>query len=314
MFKLTDSVLLPLAAQAKFKPKWYWQVLLFLPVMGVITTLTNLVSLPAVGVLMLQGLFSAATEPSVEALLAFTTVMPPWFLLFNLAVTAFELALPILYCRFLEKRSIASMGLGKSRLPLRYLAGYAAGAAMLTLCTLMACLCGAMDISLNRPVPVMYVIAFFLGFALQGAAEEVLCRGYFMLSLSTRMPPWAAVWVSAAVFALLHIANPGLTLVALVNLILFGAVMGVLVLRTGSLWEACALHSAWNFFQGNIFGIQVSGLNAMPSVFAGTPAQNLRLLSGGSFGLEGSVFTTLVLAAAMALLLLWPAKKQGDAQ
>jgi membrane protease YdiL (CAAX protease family) len=73
-------------------------------------------------------------------------------------------------------------------------------------------------------------------------AEEVFYRGLLLGGLRRRgLPPWAAITVSALLFALSHLQ--GLQLPALV---LFGAAAAWLVHRTGRLGPAIAAHMAFN--------------------------------------------------------------------
>lgn len=69
------------------------------------------------------------------------------------------------------------------------------------------------------------------------------------------MPLCVGIVVNSIVFALLHMANTGISLLALLNLFLFGVFMSVYMVRRGNLWGACAIHAVWNFVQGNVFGL-----------------------------------------------------------
>jgi membrane protease YdiL (CAAX protease family) len=159
-----------------------------------------------------------------------------------------------------------------------------------------------------------------LGFLLQGLSEELLCRGYFMVSLAARQRLIVAVVVSSLAFAALHLANASVLDVplALPNLFLFGVFTGVYMLKRGSIWGVCAIHSLWNFAQGNIFGIKVSGSTQLPSllqVSAPNDTWQSTLINGGNFGLEGGIAVTIVLGIAIAVTLLLPAAKpQGEQQ
>jgi membrane protease YdiL (CAAX protease family) len=155
------------------------------------------------------------------------------------------------------------------------------------------------------------LLLFFLGFLIQGMSEELLCRSYLMVSLSRKWPLWACVVSNALLFSLFHLGNPGISVIALVNIFLFGLFASLLTLRRGSIWMVGALHSMWNFAQGNLFGIPVSGLVGSPSPLKATAAEGgwQTLLNGGSFGIEGGLAATAVLALACLALLMIPTKK-----
>jgi membrane protease YdiL (CAAX protease family) len=129
-----------------------------------------------------------------------------------------------------------------------------------------------------------------------------------MVSLSNRCHKALAVGISSVTFALLHLANPGISLLALLNLTLFGVFMAVYILRTDDIWGACAIHSAWNFAQGNLVGIRVSGTAQLPTVAVMQPLGEQTLFHGGDFGLEGGLIVTFVTLAAIALTLFLPQK------
>ena len=78
-----------------------------------------------------------------------------------------------------------------------------------------------------------------------------------------------------------------------------GILMSLIVLRRGNLWGACALHSLWNFAQGNLFGIRVSGLSAGPSPFLSFLSPDMPLWNGSQYGLEASLPVTLCLLLAV---------------
>ncbi|MBR7082182.1 MAG: CPBP family intramembrane metalloprotease, partial [Oscillospiraceae bacterium] len=158
-------------------------------------------------------------------------------------------------------------------------------------------------------VSVSVLALYMVGFIVQGMSEEVVCRGYLMVSISRKNPVWLAVLLSSLVFAVLHLGNPGVSLLAFINLVLFGVIFAVYILKRGNIWGACALHSFWNFFQGNVFGISVSGSGVTDSPLIAR-AQGAELWSGGAFGIEGSLCVTIVgIAALLILVFLVPEKK-----
>ena len=85
----------------------------------------------------------------------------------------------------------------------------------------------------------------------------------------------------------------------------------MLTLRRGSIWMVGAIHSMWNFAQGNLVGIPVSGLRGSPSPLVAEMSEGgwRTLVNGGSFGLEGGLAVTAVLAVACAVVLFVPTKK-----
>ena len=81
------------------------------------------------------------------------------------------------------------------------------------------------------------------------------------------------------------------------------------MILTDDIWGGCAIHSIWNCTQGNLYGISVSGTNEMESVMKTVAASDSKILTGGDFGIEGSIFTTIVLVTATAIVYLLMKKK-----
>lgn len=304
------------AREARFQPKLIIQILLFLAVFWVGNTIASwiLIVPTMIGIFSDPQLLAAITSGDVESsfsasLSATMSVMEkPWIMLISLFATVATTLICILYCCKIEKRSIASMGFRKTGWLMRYLKGYAIGTGMLLLCVLILWLMGDLDFAFAEKIHVFYILAFFVGFVLQGMSEEVLVRGYFMVSLGNRCHKAVAVGISSVAFAMLHLANPGINLLALLNLTLFGVFMAVYVLRTDDLWGVCAIHSAWNFAQGNLVGIRVSGMAQLPTVAIMQPLGDQWMFHGGDFGLEGGLIVTFVTLAAIALTLFLPQK------
>jgi membrane protease YdiL (CAAX protease family) len=121
-----------------------------------------------------------------------------------------------------------------------------------------------------------------LVFVLVGYQEELLSRGYQLQNLIDGSGMRWALFLSSVIFALLHIFNPGAGPAAILGLVFAGYFLAFGWLRTGRLWLSIGLHIGWNFFEGTVFGFQVSGLDLftlMRHTVSG-PAW----ATGGSFG------------------------------
>ena len=116
---------------------------------------------------------------------------------------------------------------------------------------------------------------------------------------------------NSALFALLHAANVGISWLAFLNLLLFGLFASVYMVRRGNIWGICAIHTMWNFAQGNIFGLQVSGMNPTASIFSFVGDDSKSWINGGSFGPEGGICVTLVLLISILILLPMKNKDKG---
>lgn len=132
-----------------------------------------------------------------------------------------------------------------------------------------------------------------------------------MVSLSRRYHVTLAITASSLFFAFLHSGNSGVSSLAYLNLFLFGVFASLLLLDFGNIWIAGAFHSIWNFVQGNIYGVQVSGIRVSNSVMSTSYTDGMEFINGGAFGMEGGLAVTLVVMAGIALLCIHLYKK-GD--
>ena len=132
-----------------------------------------------------------------------------------------------------------------------------------------------------KPLDLLGSWVFFLLVAL---FEEILMRGYILgRLLHTTMNKFLALFVSAALFAFMHIFNPEIAFLPMLNLLLAGMLLGASYLYTRNLCFPISLHLFWNWIQGPILGYQVSGNNFTTSMLTlRMPEENV--LNGGAFG------------------------------
>ena len=286
----------------------------------VLTLVTDLaVNLPMTVFLMFRiagdfsELFTIFTNNDIAAMEAYILNISAenGYLFASLLSTAAGIAVILFFALKMEKRTPFSLGFTKKNAVPLYAVGFALGIALLAASIGIATLNGSVSLAPAGEVSVIWILLFLLGFVVQGAFEETLLRGVFFPSLLRHFSsPLIPCIVSAAFFSAMHGANPGVSPIAFLNIFLFGALLSVLMLRTGSIIPCLALHSAWNFAEGCIFGSAVSGLPALPSILVSTLDPNKSLTSGGSFGPEGGVAVTLVLVAALAAVILIGGKKK----
>lgn len=285
------------------------EILIFVGVFlvtGIISSLPSLVYSMSVimkkpEVLDLINQFTSGAITQEEYTAEFTRLSTDKFsTVLALFCTGITTILVIVFCRFIEKRKISTMGFRKKGAALEYLVGALVGIVMYTFAVGLAYAAGALTFDgVVSNIQWGFIALCFAGFLIQGMSEEVLCRGYFMVSLSRRSHIIAAVVISSVAFGCLHLANPGVSALAIINITLFGIFEGVYILKRGNIWGVCAIHSLWNFVQGNFYGISVSGAYDLDSVvkFSNVPSKDL--FNGGQFGLEASIPVSVVLVIAI---------------
>jgi membrane protease YdiL (CAAX protease family) len=234
-------------------------------------------------------------------------------LLLAIAVSALPLVgVTWLFVRFLDKRTLASIGArwpqGGRRVARRQLATVPLWTLALLLAWLRLILFLPSSLATVRldgldpgfaagppwwPFSPLLLLAWlFLGFLVQGGLEEWVVRGYVYHALKERWRPWTAALASSVLFSLLHAANPEVSAVALFNVLLAGMLLAGLVERSGSLWSAALAHGVWNFSVACLFSLPISGVRMFDLLDLSIAGDET--LTGGDFGPEGSLLLTLL--------------------
>jgi membrane protease YdiL (CAAX protease family) len=217
------------------------------------------------------------------------------------------------WVRFVERRPFRTIGLQADRPVWRYLAGAALGVGMFSAVVGLLALAGAAVIDGVRfdGATVASLFALAVGYSVQGSGEEALVRGWLLPVAAVRFGVVGGMIAQTFMFTLLHGVNPGITPLAVLNLALVSLFLGVWALRAGDIWPIMGWHAAWNWAQGTVFGIAVSG---SPPADALLPVSltGPDWLAGGVFGAEASVITSVVLGAGLAVTLLREARRRTE--
>jgi len=141
-------------------------------------------------------------------------------------------------------------------------------------------------------------------FVLAAVGEEVMFRGYLQVNLGEGLGTLTAIAFSSLLFAFLHGLNPNVTWLALLNIALAGAVMGYGRATSGNLWLPMGYHLAWNWVQGALLALPVSGMR-YGGMLAVTDTGAALLFTGGAFGPEAGLVGTAILLSGFPVLWWW---------
>ncbi len=145
---------------------------------------------------------------------------------------------------------------------------------------------------------------------LAATVEETLIRGFLFRIVQMVGGTWIALIISSAFFGAAHAFNPGATVTSSLAIALeAGVLLAAAYVLTGRLWFPMGLHAGWNFSEGSLYGLSVSGFTAKNALTHGTLTGPV-ILTGGAFGPEASI-VAVILCFGVAILLLWRAAKQG---
>ncbi len=212
--------------------------------------------------------------------------------------------------RFVNKRTVEALGFHREKWISKYLIGVLIGTILIGFTCGSAILLGALTVEFNNGVNWGFIILLLIGFMIQGMGEEVLSRGYIQNGIRVRWGIVMTMIIQGIFFTALHSLNPGMTLLPIINLFLYAVFIGVVFYYTDSLWIAGGIHSIWNFLLGPVLGIEVSGQAVPGSVFNAT-VHGAEYITGGSFGMEGSILTTIAMIVSTLVVYLLIGKKEN---
>ncbi|HKM52219.1 MAG TPA: CPBP family intramembrane glutamic endopeptidase, partial [Isosphaeraceae bacterium] len=161
----------------------------------------------------------------------------------------------------------------------------------------------------RNPLPAGVELAYgsgmFLLLFISATNEELVFRGYPFQKLVESLGPPGAVAVSSACFGLAHLGNSHHTWISTVNTMLVGVPLSIAYLRTRSLWMPVGIHFAWNYVQGFVFGLPVSGFT-FPTTLLNARVHGGEWLTGSAYGPEGGLLCTIAALGAGTFLFLSP--------
>lgn len=200
------------------------------------------------------------------------------------------------------------LGLGALLMGLIFLIGWLTGSLRVT---------GFFVVSRADGGVLLGLLQAWIFFVFIGIYEELLSRGYHLVNMAEgfngkgigdRSALILAWLVSSLLFGFLHLGNPNATWLSVVNVSIAGILLGLGMVLTGSLAIPIGLHITWNFFQGNVFGFAVSGIETGVTVIAIEAAGNAWLM-GGEFGPESGLVSLLAMLIGGLLTVLWIRRK-----
>lgn len=222
----------------------------------------------------------------------------------------------LIMLKFVDKKDLRYVGLGRFKYGFSELImGLLVGAFFIILNVLILQISGLAVFRTDIFSPqfgVSLIEGFFL-FILVGFAEELLFRAYIIESFQQMGKSWLSVLLSGLIFALLHGGlNDNISFLAVLNLLGGGILMGYMYLSTRSLYLPIGFHIGWNYFQGYIFGVEVSGREMGNALYILDLKDHI--MCGGKFGMEGGLGNTIVIVLAFAFVYLFKLRMKRIAE
>tara|TARA_B100001029_G_scaffold165534_1_gene157241 strand:- start:94 stop:987 length:894 start_codon:yes stop_codon:yes gene_type:complete len=269
----------------------FLRAIIFMPLWLIIMGLVQSVG---VVLIMVASGVDMANPDSAEALFSEISFDSPVMLI----LTGFSLlgsfAALWVATKFIDRKPLMSIGLSVKDKANEMLIGLGFALAFIGGLFLILWLIGAINITGYVGFkPGVFIVSMMLFMA--AFDEELIFRGYILNNMmDSTNNRWIALAGSSLLFALLHSGNPSVwsTWVPMTELFAAGFILGISYTFTKNLWFPTFFHFGWNFFQG-LFGFEISGINvdSWKMISHENTGNVPDIVSGGAFGIEGSVIT-----------------------
>lgn len=272
-----------------------WKILLTYIIFFI---LTLLLSIPVNFIMITNMILSNGTN-EIDMNLIQAQIMNINNLFGFLTILMQELAMiivPLLMWKFVDKKKLKYMGLPNIRYYLKdLLVGLLFGAMCMTIIFILIILFGngSLAYSILKPQFSISLLTNLVLFILVGLGEEILNRGYIMSVLKQTKNIYIIFILPSLVFSLIHLGNPNFSILACINIFLVGLLFAYMFIKSNNIFMPIGFHISWNYFQGNVFGFRVSGLEQVGLYQTNIKSENI--INGGFFGPEGGLAVTLIL-------------------
>ena len=258
---------------------------------------TNIISIVAMILLTIIMISTKqiSNHDSIRYLTGLTNINTGFGIFLNLSQCICMILSVWLFWKLFDKKPIRELGLINIKKGYKDLfKGLAFGAVSMIIVFILLLFSGNISLQspLNSPNFNMSLLTGLILFIFVGINEEMFARGYCMNVLKQTGNKWVMIIVSSIIFSLMHSLNPSMSVISYINLFLFALLAAYMFIKSNNLWLPIGYHIMWNYFEGNIFGFQVSGLSTESLYKLNTPINNI--ITGGNFGPEGGLIVTFI--------------------
>lgn len=235
-----------------------------------------------------------------------------FFVLSNV-ISILSLIILFVFVRIIEKRNPSNYGIIISKKSLKnFFIGFILGGLSIIVIALILFATNNVELSLDiyHPILNINIIYSLVTFILVGINEEILVRGYIVHTLARHNNKYIVYILPAIFFSALHLSNPSINSIGLINILIFGILFTYMTLKTADILMAIGFHIAWNFFQGGFFGFSVSGTSLFDPVYP-VNIINSNIITGGNFGLEGGILTTIISIIIFLIIYILPVNQEN---
>lgn len=205
-------------------------------------------------------------------------------------------AILLFFVKYFEKTTFDYFGFSKENNLVAVKAGL--GLAIFYVVGVVAILLMSNNVSLtlSKDLNIGMIIILIILVLIQGFLEEIVFRGYLMTRLAAKKGKWIAIILSSLFYLVFRMSNPTTSKLDLINIFLISIVMSLLYWYFDNVLIIAIFHAFWNCISGVIFGFNISGIRVSDSIFIVEVIGDKQILIGGSYGIEGTIITTVFFA------------------
>lgn len=208
----------------------------------------------------------------------------------------FSAVILLFFVKYFEKTTFEYFGFSKEN----YLDAVKVGAglAIFSIVGIVAILLMSdnLSLSLSKDLKIGIIIILIILVLIQGFLEEVVFRGYLMTRLAAKKGKWIAIILSSIFYLVFRMSNPSTSKLDLINIFLISIVMSLLYWYFDNILVIAIFHAFWNCISGVVFGFNISGIKVSDTIFTVEAISDKQILTGGSYGIEGSIIATVFFA------------------
>jgi len=208
----------------------------------------------------------------------------------------FSAVILLLFVKYFEKTTFEYFGFSKEN----YLEAIKVGTglAIFSIVGIVAILLMSdnLSLSLSKDLKIGIIIILIILVLIQGFLEEVVFRGYLMTRLAAKKGKWIAIILSSIFYLVFRMSNPSTSKLDLINIFLISIVMSLLYWYYDNILVIAIFHAFWNCISGVVFGFNISGIKVSDTIFTVDAISDKQILTGGSYGIEGSIIATVFFA------------------
>ena len=208
----------------------------------------------------------------------------------------FSAGILLFFVKYFEKATYDYFGFSKENNLVAIKAGL--GLAIFSVVGIVVILLISNNISLtlSKDLKIGTIIILIILVLIQGFLEEIVFRGYLMTRLAAKKGKWIAIILSSLFYLVFRMFNPTTSKLDLINIFLISIVMSLLYWYFDNILVIAIFHAFWNCISGVILGFNISGIRVSDSLFTVKAISDKQILTGGSYGIEGSIIATVFFA------------------